>query len=69
MQELSRLRETANLLKTDFQAAVNGIDQFLHDNRVAINNAFPEPSRTNLTVKQKARLLVYVIKKRYDKDV
>lgn len=53
------------MLKADWRAAVNGIDDYLNTNAAAINSAIPQPARANLTVTQKALLLMYVITKRY----
>lgn len=59
--------ETFGFVKDDLRAAVNALDQFLDDNAAAINAAIPQPARGALTVRQKARLLRYVIAKRYER--
>lgn len=63
---LSRLRDTiTGLTKADVRAAFNALDQYLHDNAVAINSTIPQPARSNLTSAQKAGLMKVVIDKRY----
>lgn len=59
----------AALTKADLIAAVNGLDDYLETNKVAMNTAIPQPARGALTTKQKARLLVYVIQRRYQVEV
>ena len=54
-----------NMTKADLRAAVDALDAFLEDNKVAINNSIPQPARNALTSKQKARLLVFIIERRY----
>jgi hypothetical protein len=64
--DISAAREAiAVCIKTDIRAAFNALDQYLSDNAVAINNVLPAAAKANLTVPQKARLLLAVIRKRY----
>ena len=51
--------------KADLRAAVNAIDAFLDTNAAAINSAIPQPARGVLTTAQKARMLMFVIQRRY----
>lgn len=53
------------MAKADLRAAANALDDFLNNNAAAINGAIPQPARGALTARQKARLLVYVIRRRY----
>jgi len=69
MRDLSHSETLGAVTKADIRAAVNALDDFLSTNAVAINNSIPQPARSELTVKQKALLLVYVIKKRYLAEV
>lgn len=55
----------AGLTKSDIAAAVAGIDAYFDTNAAAINAAIPQPARSALTVRQKALLVVAVIRKRY----
>lgn len=64
--DLSAVREALGALtKAEFRAAVNAADQWANDNAAAYNAALPLPARTVLTAAQKARLLMYVIRKRW----
>lgn len=64
--ELSAVREmVSGLTKADLREALNALDDFLNNNAGAINSAIPQPARANLTASQKARLLMFVIRKRY----
>ena len=56
---------TCTITKADVRAAFNALDTFFKSNAATINSAIPQPARGNLTVEQKARLLVAVIRKRY----
>jgi len=53
------------MTKADLRAAFNAIDAYLEDNKATINTAIPQPARGAMTTKQKARLLIYVVEKRY----
>lgn len=65
MRRLSEQRDTVSITKADLRAAINALDDFFNSNATAINNAIPQPARNNLTVSQKALLLMYVIDRRY----
>lgn len=65
MSELSTERQTLALTKAELRAALDALDDFLNTNATAINNAIPQPARGALTVSQKARLLMFVIRRRY----
>jgi hypothetical protein len=71
--EFIRTEDTAGrfgtLVKADIRAALNAIDQWVSDNAAAFNSAIPQPARAQLTSAQKARLLWYVARKRFDKGV
>lgn len=65
-REISDAREVFGALtKADIRAAVDALDSFLDTNASAINTAIPQPARAQLTTSQKARLLKFVITKRY----
>ena len=61
--------ETCSATKNDIRAATDAIDAWLNTNAAAMNSAIPQPARGLLTVKQKARLLMRVVSKRYDVEV
>ena len=63
--DLSRDREPLAVTVSQLKAAVDALDDYMHANAGAINAAIPQPARAALTVSQKARLLNYVVRKRY----
>lgn len=65
MRQLSNERQSVSITKAELRAAVDAIDNFLETNQTAINNAFPAAAKTGLTTAQKARLLAYVVLKRW----
>ena len=56
---------TCSINKVDLRAAVNAADDWVNSNAASYNTALPAAARTNLTAAQKARLLAYVIMKRF----
>jgi hypothetical protein len=52
--------------KADLRAAVDAVDQWCEDNATAFNTAIPQPARGALTSRQKAALLVYVTRRRWE---
>ena len=54
------------MTKTELRAAVNAIDQWVDDNASAFNLAIPLPARTALSARQKAWLLFYVVRRRFE---
>jgi len=65
-QEASSVWEVIAVNKSDLRAAVDAIDQWVEDNQASFNSAIPLPARTALTAKQKAQLLFYVVRKRWE---
>jgi hypothetical protein len=64
--DASLVRETlTGVLRSDIQAAVNAIDDWVVANAASFNSALPLAARSNLTAAQKARLLSYVVMRRY----
>jgi hypothetical protein len=57
--------EGCSITKAELRAAVDAIDVWLNDNAAAANNAIPQPARSALTTRQKARLLMHVVRRRY----
>lgn len=58
-------RISIGITKADLAAAVAALDSFFDTNALAINNAIPQPARTALTTRQKALLVIAVIRKRF----
>jgi hypothetical protein len=69
MSELSFTRTTTNLLKTDLKAAVDAIDGWIATNSASFNGSLPLAARTNLTAKQKVRLFLFVVSRRWEIEV
>jgi hypothetical protein len=65
MRQYSSDGETIGINKPELRAAVDAIDDYMHDNAATINNALPTAAKTTLTAAQKAVLLSYVVLKRY----
>lgn len=66
MADLSGRRDPLPLNKADLRAAVDAVDAWADANAAAFNAAIPQPARTLLTAKQKAELLVYVVRRRHE---
>ena len=67
MRELSQKVESVGALsKSDMRAAVNAVDAWVEANQGAFNSALPTPARTQLTARQKARLLALVLQRRWE---
>ena len=54
------------LVKDNILAAINAADSWADSNAVSYNSALPLPARTSLTAKQKADILLYVIRRRFE---
>lgn len=68
--DISAVREALGALtKAEFRAAVDAADTWASDNAVLYNLALPLPARTVLTAAQKARILMEVIRRRYELGV
>jgi len=65
MSDASNSRDSLPLLKADLRAAVDAIDDWIETNKTAFNSAIPQPSRSSLTAKQKAKLLMIVVAERF----
>ncbi len=66
MSDSGAVRDPLPLSKVDLRAAVNAIDVWVDSNLTAFNTAIPQPARSALTTKQKANLLLYVVRRRWD---
>lgn len=64
--ESMRQGEALGLTKPDLRAAVNAIDAWIDASAGAFNTAIPQPARTVLTARQKALLLMMVIRRRWE---
>lgn len=52
--------------KADLRAAIDAIDGWIDANAAAFNAAIPQPARGALTAREKASLLTYVIRRRFE---
>jgi hypothetical protein len=68
-RELSSERETMPFTKAQLLAAVNAVDTWVDSNAAAYNTALPTAFRNAATTAQKARLLMFVVRKRFIKGV
>lgn len=58
--------ETIATLKADVLAAIEAADDWVEANAASFNAALPIAARTTLSARQKARILMHVIVKRYE---
>lgn len=65
LSEFSSERQGHTLTKAQFQAAINAADDWCNSNATSFNAALPAAARNNLSSSQKARLLSFVILRRY----
>ena len=65
-QDMSSTRTAMSIVKADLRAAVNAIDDWVDTNASAFNTAIPQPARGALTTQQKAKLLWYVVQRRFE---
>lgn len=65
MRQVSNDLETLGVSKAELRAALDAADQWASDNAASFNTALPQPARSVLTASQKARLLTFVVTKRY----
>lgn len=58
--------ESCAITKADLKAAVDAMDDWWKTQAVAANLAIPQPARGALTPRQKVRLFMLVLRKRYE---
>lgn len=64
-REISTAAEPISIVKADLRAAVDAADSWVDSNASSFNTALPVAARTNLTSSQKARLLMFVVARRF----
>lgn len=67
MQEWSSLRDPVAITKIDLRAAIDAIDAWVDANAASFNSAIPQPARGGLTSAQKAKLPLFVVRKRFER--
>ena len=58
--------EAYGLTKQEVRAAIDAADDWVDTNAGSFNAALPVASRTALSARQKARLLVWVVRRRFE---
>ncbi len=66
MSEMSSRRDSLDLNKNDLRAAVDAADDWVDTNAASFNAAIPVTARTALNAKQKAELLTFVVRRRWE---
>lgn len=67
MQTSSASRDIFGALtKADIRAAINAADVWADTNAASYNTALPQPARNALTARQKAMILMLVIRRRWE---
>jgi hypothetical protein len=61
-------RETVGITKPELRAAIDAADDWANSNAASYNSALPLPARTTLTAAQKARILAYVVTRRFERS-
>jgi hypothetical protein len=57
--------ESISITKPDLIAAVNAVDTWVSNNEYSYDTNLPAIAKAGLTVSQKAKLLLYVVRKRF----
>jgi len=65
-RDLSSTFESIGVTIADLLAAVEATDAWVDANAAAYNAALPQPARSVLTAKQKARLIAAVVLRRWE---
>jgi len=66
MRLMSDGHEPCSLTKAELRAAIDAVDVWVDDNATAYNTAIPQPARGALTTQQKARLLLLIVRRRFE---
>lgn len=64
--DVSRERSAWPLSKADTRAAINAADSWANSNAASYNAALPAAAQASLSARQKALVLMYVIRRRYE---
>jgi len=59
-------REAVPIRKAELRAAITAVDAWADSNQASFNSAIPLPARTSLTARQKAEILLFVIRRRWE---
>lgn len=58
-----------NLSAADMAATVAAVDSWVNDNQASYNSALPAAAQSGLSATQKAEILLYVVRRRYEVGV
>lgn len=58
--------ETIGITKHDIADAIQAADAWVDDNAASFNAALPQPARGALSARQKARVMMLVLQRRYE---
>ena len=67
MSACSRDRDEVPISKAELRAAIDAADAWAEANKTSYNTALPAAAKANLTPAEKARLLAYVLLRRYER--
>ena len=68
MREASVGRESLALTKAELRAAIDASDAWIEQSAVAFQQALPARARAGLTARQKARVLLLVARRRFERE-
>ena len=66
MEDASGRRDGIGLTKAQLRAAIDAADDWVDSNRASFNGALPAAAQSNLTAAQKAEILMYVVRRRWE---
>ena len=58
--------ETIAVVRADLKAAIAAVDSWADANAASLNAAIPQPARAQLSARQKARILMAVVRRRFE---
>lgn len=65
-EAFSKPRNPTALTRQQLRAAINAADTWVDENSASFNAALPSAVRSALSAKEKAQLLMFVIRRRYE---
>ena len=67
-QDESLLHAEIGIDKSDLRAAVDAIDEWVGANKQSFNQAIPQPARGILSARQKARMFMQIVRRRFERE-
>lgn len=65
-QWMQENRDPVSVTKPDLRAAVDATEAWVDANMASLNAAMPQPAQGALSARQKASLLLYVVRRRWE---